>query len=66
MAEFIAKVVPALGGGLGILLAYRFSPRLRARAKIEPWMPYKQAAFVVLLVAALRDRTVGPPLPMRE
>lgn len=52
LAEFIDKVLTPLGGGLGVLLAYRFSPRLRAQVK--PGREYATAAIIVLILGAIK------------
>lgn len=50
--EFIDKILTPLGGGLGVLLASRFSPQLHAQVK--PGWEYVMAAIVVLILGAIK------------
>lgn len=50
--EVIDKILTPLGGGLGVLLACRFSPQLRPLVK--PGLEYVIAAIVVLILGAIK------------
>ncbi|ESW64303.1 hypothetical protein X769_15460 [Mesorhizobium sp. LSJC268A00] len=50
--EFIDKVLTPLGGGLGVLLACRFSPQLRAQ--VRPGLELVMAVIVVLILGAIK------------